>query len=211
MSQTKYIAPEFNLSGFHCPLCHVYAKQEWRSLFINGNGTLKDTYIAECDHCHDFSIWYNKKMIYPDNIILPPPNSDLLQDIQEDYLEAASIMSKSPRGAAALLRLGIQKVCKQLGEKGENTNDDIASLVKKGLSPTIQQSLDIVRVVGNNAVHPGQIDLKDNTEIAAKLFDLINIIADMMISKPKQIQQLYDSLPKKDTDNIAKRDGRLAQ
>jgi hypothetical protein len=38
----------------------------------------------------------------------------------------------------------------------------------------VQQSLDIVRVIGNDAVHPGQIDLTDDIETATKLFVLIN-------------------------------------
>ena len=41
------------------------------------------------------------------------------------------------------------ETCGHLGESGKNINDDIAALVKKGLNLMIQQSLDVVRVIGN--------------------------------------------------------------
>ena len=117
-------------------------------------------------------------------------------------------MSKSPRGAAALLRLAIQKMCKELGEAGENLNNDIASLVKKGLPPKVQQALDTVRVIGNNAVHPGQIDLRDDVEIANQLFGLLNLIAEVMITQPKHVESLYTSVvPESVRKAIKKRDG----
>jgi hypothetical protein len=59
------------------------------------------------------------------------PNIDLDQDIQDDYMEAAKVLDDSPRSAAAILRLSLQKLCKQLGEKGENIYHDIGELVKK--------------------------------------------------------------------------------
>lgn len=145
-------------------------------------------------------------MIYPDSSSIQSPNSDLAQDIIDDYLEAANIINRSPRGAVALLRLAIQKLCKQLGEQGKNINDDIANLVQKGLPTTIQKALDIVRVIGNEAVHPGQIDLKDDQETASKLFDLINIIAHVMITQPKEIAALYETLPEEKRAGIDDRD-----
>ena len=91
----------------------------------------------------------------------PLPNVEMPRNVREYYTEAAEIISRSPRAAAALLRLAIQVLCKELGENGNNINDDIASLVAKGLPAVVQQSLDVVRVTGNEAVHPGQIDTCD--------------------------------------------------
>jgi hypothetical protein len=68
-----------------------------------------------------------------------------------------------------------------LGESGTNINSDIASLVKKGLNPKIQKSLDVVCVIGNEAVHPGTIDLRDNTDVAIQLCKIINIVTEAMI------------------------------
>src|SRR5262249_24749132 len=112
----------------------------------------------------------------------------------------------SPRGSAALLRLAIQKLCAALGEKGKNIDDDIASLVEKGLSPLQQQALDAVRVIGNEAVHPGTLDLKDDRDTATKLFDLVNIIAEQMISNPKHVKKIYEKIPQKKRKAIERRD-----
>ena len=93
-----------------------------------------------------------------------------------------------------MLRLGIQKLMVHLGEKGKNINDDIASLVLKGLDTRIQKALDVVRVVGNSAVHPGQIDLNDDKTIAAKLFGLVNVIVESQITQAKHIEEMYDTV-----------------
>jgi hypothetical protein len=43
-------------------------------------------------------------------------------------------------------------------------------LVKNGaISEKIQQALDAVRVVVNNAVHPGELEIRDNQEIVLSL------------------------------------------
>jgi hypothetical protein len=98
-------------------------------------------------------------------------------------------------------------VCIQLGEPGKSLNDDIGALVKKGLDPHMQQALDIVRVVGNNAVHPGQIDLRDDRDAALKLFELVNEIAQELITRPRRMEKLYKHVvPESDRQKIAKRD-----
>jgi len=202
-------APVFGAKAFNCPHCGAYSNQDWFDIGIYIGAAWKkieDLNIAFCTHCGKYSLWHQKRMIYPSCATAPLPNPDLPDEIKADYEEARSIVSLSPRGAAALLRLAIQKLCKHLGEKGENINTDIANLVKKGLPAKVQKALDIVRVVGNNAVHPGQIDLKDNVEIAEKLFDLVNLIAEVMITQPKHVDELYESLPQSQKEAIRKRD-----
>lgn len=144
-------------------------------------------------------------MFYPDNGNAPSPNEDMPENVKDVYIEASSIYQKSPRGAAALLRLGIQILCKELGESGTNINSDIKHLVAKGLPVIVQQSLDIVRVTGNEAVHPGQIDT-DDPKVVGSLFELINIVVQYMITLPKQVGTLYTSLPTDKAKAIVKRD-----
>lgn len=72
-------------------------------------------------------------MIYPETTSVEKPSNELPAEVLRDYDEAAKIVQKSPRAAAALLRLGIQKLCTALGGTGENLNTDIAKLVESGL------------------------------------------------------------------------------
>jgi Domain of unknown function (DUF4145) len=204
-----YTPPSLNANGFNCPLCSAFAKHEWTTPYRHKGGgiaPLNELLIAECHHCGLFSIWLNGRMVYPDMNTTPPPNEDLPADVKEDYLEATNILARSPRGATALLRLAVQKLCKHLGEAGKNINDDIGELVQKGLPSRVQQALDAVRVIGNNAVHPGQIDITDNRDVAAKLFELVNIVCDYMISQPKRVEAIYASLPPAQLGAIKNRD-----
>jgi hypothetical protein len=150
-------------------------------------------------------LWHFDILVWPNRGEAPPPNPDLPPNVKEDYEEAASISTLSSRGAAALLRLAIQKLCVHLGGKGLKINDDIQLLVTKGLPVSVQQALDVVRVVGNNAVHPGQMDVND-VEIVGELFSLINVIAEYMITLPNRINGLYKQLPEGARQAIEKRD-----
>src|SRR5262249_61457358 len=126
-------------------------------------------------------------MIYPTPYAAPPPVTQMPWDVQADYLEARKVVGKSPRAAAALLRLALQKLMVHLGEMGNNLNDDIGNLVAKGLPERVQKALDTVRVVGNNAVHPGQLNIKDDRQTAMALLDLTNIGVETMMLQPQKI------------------------
>jgi hypothetical protein len=210
----QYISPELNLKAFNCANCHVYSHQDWYFLsgsqYQEGFGKQFETKkfkVSYCERCSGVTIWFDEIIIYPQNSIVEPANLDLPQDIIDDYNEAAMVLNLSPRSSAALLRLGIQKLCKFLGEPGKDINTDIKNLVVKGLPPKVQEALDSVRVIGNESVHPGELNLKDNREIANKLFKLVNFIATKLITEPKEIDDLYSSLPPSKLDGIKRRDG----
>lgn len=181
-----------------------FQETEDKSKYLNCR--IDNLYLSRCYNCEEFTVWVHDKIVYPPARAGVSPNPDLPKEIIIDFEEARSILNSSPRGAAALLRLCIQKLCAHLGERGANINADIASLVSKGLNPLVKQSLDAVRVIGNEAVHPGELDLRDDVETASQLLDLVNAVADQMISHPKRAQEIYERLPQRKRDAIAARD-----
>lgn len=168
---------------------------------------INNLFLSQCFNCEKIAVWVHDRLVHPTASVAPAANQDLPHDVRQDYEEAGRIVNESPRGAAALLRLAIQKLCTDLGEKGKNIDDDIASLVKKGLNPMIQKALDAVRVIGNEAVHPGTLDLRDDRDTTIKLFKLVNIIAEQMISNPKHVEEVYGQIPEAKRKAIEKRDG----
>jgi len=219
---TKYTAPEFWKAAFNCPHCGAFAHMRWLS-----QNTLV-YYQAICDHCKEYSLWRVTKindsgvnngsmvsigtMLYPDFGSAPLPAEDMPEDVKKDYEEAARIFIKSPRGAAALLRLGLQKLCIHLGEKGKNINDDIRSLVEKGVfSGQVVKVADTLRITGNDAVHPGQISDEDFDRAAGKMFDLINFIVKKAITEPKELDELYQLMPEKARNAAEEKDKKNLQ
>jgi hypothetical protein len=207
------IAPEMKKSAFHCPLCAVYAKQTWAEVLWSAGHpfqfkVVERLVLAVCDHCSRFSLWVDDKLVFPLTRTAPAAHPEMPKSIKADFEEAQAVFGSSPRSSAALLRLAIQKICEELGLQGKNLNEDIGKLVTQGLPVRVQQSLDIVRVVGNNQVHPGVLDVRDGAAMATTLFELVNIIVEDRIAQPKVIAALYAKLPENARKQIEERDAK---
>ena len=211
----KYTAPDKKLSAFTCPHCGVYAQMKYSEhnfkedeICITFDECIytNTATLARCANCGNKIIWIKDEYAYP-NLLPISPNEDMPNVVKVLYEEAGLIYTKSPRAACALLRLAIDRLCNELGETDRDINKNIASLVKRGISVEVQQALDIVRVVGNKAVHPGQITFDvDSVETAETLFTLINLIVDRLISEPKRIDEMFDKLPENVKNAVKKRD-----
>ncbi len=187
------------ISGF------VFFEEE---VAYHGGSYLKteNIHLSKCAHCENIAVWLNDRLIFPNNKYEIQPNPDMSDDVKSDYEEAREIVDASPRGAAALLRLAIQKICIELEGKGKDLDENIRGLVRKGLHINVQKALDAVRVIGNESVHPGEINLRDDRDTAYRMFDLVNLICEEMISRQKKVNEVYNKLPEKKREAIKKRD-----
>lgn len=207
-------------NAFTCPHCGAYAQQQWwhgRAIgWTSGMGRdqiFGDIKVCKCLDCGRRCIWLDKAeseddsdwtMLWPSRAGVPNANADLPEEVRRDHEEAAEIVNASPRGAAALLRLGLEKLCVGLGGGGQSIYEDIEMLVEQqGLSARVQQALHTVRIGGNEAVHPGQLDIGDSdSDVAWSLFSLINLIAEQVLTQPKDVEELWERLPESKTDGV---------
>lgn len=210
----KYVAPDIHLHAFTCLYCETLTAMRWmRHTYHDMQGRYLDSrYVrCECTICGGASLWRmtegsNGVLVEPPVSSGPAPHDDLPEDCLPDYQEARDICSRSPRGAAALLRLCLQKLLVHLGGDGKSIDTDIKKLVAAGLDTNVQQALDVIRVTGNNAVHPLEMNLKDDHDSVIILFQMINFIVDERISRPAMLADRFNKLPAGAREAIARRD-----
>jgi hypothetical protein len=201
----QYEAPGFSKERYNCPHCGAFSQMHRYDRGATALGKEEDkpvpnSYFIYCESCNGYQIWmhmidHTKQMIYPAVITVPLPSQDMPDAAKIIYGEAREICRNSPRAATALLRMCVEVICKGLGDEKKSLNDNIGILVKKGLLLHTQQALDGLRVMGNEAVHPGLIDNEDTLGTAQSLFPLVNIIVDQMITQPKLAKDIFDTLP----------------
>lgn len=222
--QNRY--PTNSNPAFICPHCNLKSAHSWEYGFQE---TLKKIETSElfddnlnypryliqstCLSCNERAIWHKdsttEEILYPiyiENIV--EPNLDMPEHVRKTYTEASTILNDSPRAATALARLALEELLTSLEVKGKNINEQIGNLVQLGLSVKVQKALDALRVIGNNAIHPGKIENLDNADSAKSILELLNFIVEELITKPKEIESIYASLPEGVLDAIEKRDSK---
>lgn len=150
--------------------------------------------VSTCEKCSNFALWIEGNIIYPVSGKAPLPLEDMPGEIKKEFLEARSILDASPRSATALLRSTLEKLISHLGEK-EDIIDNIENLKNRGLDAKLQQALHSVRMIGEEAMNPGQIDPGDDEETALILFNLTNLIVDTLITQPRMVDEILEKLP----------------
>ena len=208
--EIPYEPPKLRSNAFNCPHCHALSTMFWDSLYAPSEGGASayksGFFVAACRRCKEIQIWEGSKMVYPLNSTAPMATANFPKDALIDYNEARNVLIFSPRSACLLLRLCIEKVINELEPGSSDLNEKIKKLVEKGLDSNIKKALDTVRVIGGQAGHSLQMDLKDDEGTANTMFSLVNIIVESTITKKKKIDDMYKKLPKEKVDAINDRD-----
>ena len=55
--------------------------------------------------------------------------------------------------------------------------------------------MDVLRIVGNYAVHSGEIDLTEDGALAPAMFGLLNVVVQELITRQRVTAELYQALP----------------
>ena len=208
--------PALFRDAFVCPQCQAFSQHLWFTVFRRRKSyaanmvELEDYNMSTCTLCEASCMWRKESLLYPLARIDVTPHEDMPDNVRVIYEEARTVGVVSRKSAAALIRLALQTLVDSLEPGSGDVNKKIGRLVSKGLDPQVQQAMDVMRVVGNNAVHPGQIDLEGDEALVPSLFALANLVVEQMISRPKRVQSLYDALPDTAREAIAKRDERAS-
>lgn len=195
---TQGTPPAFKAPVFTCPdpTCQVLAQHAWVSMQYERHGTRvtdQRVFRSECLQCSSPAYWIDEELAWPAPLLGDPASDSLPEQVRELYGEARTVVAYSPRAAAALLRLAVERLVAELGEMKGKLDDRIDRLHKSGeLNKGIVDALDAVRVTGNKAVHEGQIDpaAGDDLGVALLLFRIVNRIADDTLGMRSDIDDL---------------------
>lgn len=223
--------PKYKSTAFVCPNCSAYAQQQWEFIVTKtnygsnqfGENVHYDVYqlssdnhspnnkglaFSDCQLCGGKSVWLDGSMIYPVSSCIENPRELMPDDVKEIYNEAREVYRVSPRSSAALLRLALEILLPQLGAKKSNINNMIAQLVsEKKAFLQVQKAMDVLRVIGNDALHPGIINIEkeDSKPISLALFKMLNYIIVETKESEEMVDGMYSVLPESLREKINER------
>jgi len=207
------VCPHCGVKSQHAYLNKIYGKYEYKvvpksrsadfSIHSKYNSNLQDFDAIQCVVCGNYSLYYQGKMIYPLETNVSKPNEDMPDNVKDIYLEARNVLNISPKSACALLRLALERLMGELDVEGRTLNDKINNYCNNYNSDNrLIKAFHLVRLVGNDVVHSGVLDVDDNEDIARAMFGIINEIVNETITKKNKMDAIFECLPKNKTDSI---------
>lgn len=163
--------------SIHCPHCNEKTALSFSQNDCNQTNIWEDQYrnkwwIGICNGCRKPCLVRNEgDCIYPHP--LPSPTDKHIPDeLRGDLDEAKRCLSvKCFRACAVMARRCVQQACLTKGCKKNSLAEQIAELrAKWDITQDIQEWATLVRWIGNDAAHPGDLAVtKDDAENILKL------------------------------------------
>src|ERR1700716_2332737 len=116
----------------------------------------------------------------------------------------------SPRGAAALLRVATEKLCKELGDSEQGPRPTITPLLQEEVDARVLKVLEAMRVIESNAMPSDHVSVRDDRATAETLSGLVNLICEKMMIEPRQLQALYTKVREGAQNGIEQRAQRIS-
>lgn len=231
--------PRFRAPSFVCPHCGTLAQHEWT--FLSGDVGLAATSptvenprgvhpqqweASKCtvSTCTRYSFWFAGEMRYPagNTSELPHANAAMPEPVRLLYDEAVSVYGVSRRAGAALARATLEALLRHVDPDAGRVNLDVRmARMEHRLSPSLWETLDFVRHVGNKALHvAGAADeavvlvLDDeDEEIGPAMFQIVNDVVDETIVREQTRARLAALIPEDVRKNVerVRAQGRQAQ
>ncbi len=221
--------PCYGKSAFNCPHCKAYAQQKWQYIITkthlenyssseeeytfyeleeySSNDKFQGLAFSDCQLCKKKSVWLERKMVYPITNTIDNPKELMPIEVKKLYEEARAVFPVSARSSSALLRLALEILLPKLGAEKSSINNMIAQLVseKKAIG-RVQEAMNYLRVMGNEAVHPGVIDHgSENDDVVSRaLFKILNYIVSETLESDAMVDEVYSLLPKSIQEKIEK-------
>jgi len=202
-----------------CPYCktgYQYESAAFEESAVFGdvveNGDAFSIFYGECPECNKFivmlelqemtnsGIGTTSQLLFPKvtNRTVEPEVPD---DYRRDFIEAASIVTLSPKASAALSRRLLQHILREHFKiKHKSLAQEIDDFLKlKDVPSYLSGAVDAVRNIGNFAAHP----LKDTSTGSVVdvepgesdwLLDVLDSLFDYAFVQPKRLAEKRDAL-----------------
>src|SRR5262245_51235048 len=155
------------------------------------NRDVQNISISYCFNCNEICLWVVDQMVWPRCATDPEPKLHASPDVRGETEEASHTLDASPRGAAVLLRLATEKLCKELGDSDGSPRPEIAPHFQEEVDARVQKVLDAMRIIESKAVPPDDLGVGDSRATAETLSGLVNLVCEKMIIEPRQLRALY--------------------
>lgn len=170
--------------------------------------------MARCGRCEEYSTWRDDRLIYPTGEAhAPRPHEDMPDDAKALYREAAEVVGISRRAGAALARATLERLLRMLDsmEKRPDLAERIDHVTPK-VTVALAKMLTVIRHTGNKSLHvedePDDVMVlvldPDQAEIVELIFESINGLVEELVTRPRQVDAIYDRVPQRIRDEVGK-------